>query len=442
MEEAFWITSEADPMTGAPTFDFAAYETNSSLWTTMVDGSVPPFNPKAIDGNWMVGIMKNDVVERSFVESGIPVPNPLPVYGYITHDLTNFSFQGDLTKLPWYDPVYEEVSRLFFIGSISPAIACVSKIFQYFNSKGVTHIVFDQRSAAGGGSAMAPAISILSGGDRSFSIDELSMINRLEPNGVSDVYSEGSLARQLELEGLTYPVLGPLGLNTYSDCKPSVFEQAGVPVDGFFRGTVDQPRNIMWIHPNQTISATQLDLCTIKGTSLDKSTWDGDLGSNTTVAVYGSYVLPFSTGGGFDNIVQWYGKNRAGEEPLKVPPLFLVDRYEVARLGYRTDDDVLQALDQDFNQLTRPHILWDMNSDVWIQDIGFVTGSPSVDPSVDGEPWVAQRPNVSTFVDYNDGLTWRDAILDRVFIMGADPNLKDNFYAQNTYGFIANPTPQ
>jgi len=47
----------------------------------------------------------------------------------------------------------------------------------------------------------------------------------------------------------------------------------------------------------------------------------------------------------------------------------------------------------------------------------------------------------SSPVNYDDVSTWRDAAIDRSFIMANDPNLKDNFYAQNSYGFIADPSP-
>ena len=197
----------------------------------------------------------------------------------------------------------------------------------------------------------------------------------------------------------------------------------------------------MWINPNSTISATQIDLYRIKGTSLDQTSYDGDLGNNTCVAVYGSYTLPFSTSGSYLSVVDYYGKARAGEESLTQPPMFAIDRFESQRAAFTDASGTLLAPDQSFNQLIRPHILWDMNADVWFQDIGFVTGSASVNPAVDGEPWVAQRAAVSNFVDYNDSATWRDAIMDRVFVMANDPNLKDNFYAQNSYGFIADPSP-
>ena len=440
LKEAFWMTQGVG-MSGEPTFGFAAYETNSSVFTSTINGSPPPMNPDAVSGNWMVGIIKDSTVQRAFEESVNGVPNPLPVYGYITHDLTSFSNAGDPTQLPWYDPEYEKIG----LGqSVAAAIAFVARILQYFNANDVTHIIFDQRTAVGGASPVVQALCLLSGGDRKFNntftfIYEQMSLNQ---NGVEEVFSSLAAIQQGEIDGLvTYPILGPLGLTTINDCKPSVYEAAGVPVDGFFRGTVDQPRNIMWINPNSTISGTQLDLYTIKGTSLNQDTYDGDLGNNTCVCVYGSYTLPFSTSGGYLSILDYYGKSRESEETSTQPPMFAIDRFEGSRYGFTDSNNTLLAPDQSFNQLVRPHILWDMNANVWFQDIGFVTGSPSVIPTVDGEPWVGQRSDVSNFVDWNDVSTWRDAIMDRTFVMAADPNLKDNFYSQNSYGFIADPSP-
>ena len=438
LKEAFWMTVTAASPNDPPVYDMAAYETNSSAWTSMFDGSPAPANPDAVAGNWMVGIYEESVVQRAFEEAGEAVPNPLPVYGYLTHDTTQFSTTGDVEQLPWYDPDYELLNTF---GSISAAVAMVSKIFQYFNTNGVSHFVMDQRTTIGGGAPVAQAISLLSGGDRTFVGIENTVDQKqpLTPNGVTNIYDRDDLFLQAENEGLlTYPVLG---LSSVNDCKPSAYLANGVPADGFFQGTITNPKRIIWINPNSTISAGQADLITIKGSSLDQDNFDGELGNNTCVAVYGTYSLPFSTSGTYFNIYQWYGIPRSGEEEIQNPPMNGLDRVEGSRLGYTTSDNVLQAIDQSFNQLIRPHILWDMNSNVWFQDIGFVNGGTGVQPAVDGEPWVDQRPAVSSPVNYDDVSTWRDAAIDRSFIMANDPNLKDNFYAQNNYGFIADPSP-
>jgi hypothetical protein len=428
LSEAWWVIRSVGGG-GEPTFDLAAYETHSSDWETMSDGSEPPSNPDHVDGNWLVGILDNSVVERSFMERGEAVPDPLPKYGYITSDWTLFDFSGDQTLLPWYDPNYEAVAGTIFGTNIAAGVAMVSRIFQYFNANGVKHMIVDKRTSAGGGAPVTFAMAILSGGDRKLNMDEWRGFQNLQPNGIQEGYSAFDVIRKAEAEGVyTYPTLG---LSSGDDVSPSAYLAAGVPADGFFKGG-----NIIWIMSNTTGSGTQLDYAIFKGTSVDQSTFDGDLGEDTCITMYGSYWLPFSTGGNYYSYISWYGENRKGEEEVPLPPMWAVDRWEVNQNCYRIDGAL--TTQAGFDQLNRPHILWDMKQDVWFQDIGF-TIDGNVMPEIDGNAWVEQRGNVSTFVDYCDPFTWRDAILDRVVPMANDPDLKDHHYAGDSYGFVCDP---
>jgi hypothetical protein len=437
LSEARWMTQGVGGG-GEPTFDFAAYETHAFEITGMADGSSPPVNPDVVAGDWLVGILKDSVVERAFIERGEAVPNPLPKYGYITNFFTSFSFSGDQTLLPWYDPDYEAVgSGAFFATNIAAGVAMVARIFQYFNENGVSHMIVDKRTAVGGGSPVTFAMNLLMGGERKLNMDEYRVFQPLQQNGIQEGYSVFDTIKKAEAEGVyTYPVLG---VSSGDVISPSAYLAAGVPAISFFNGSGGSTKNVIWIQSNTSSSGTQSDYAVTKGSSLNQSTFDGDLGANTCVTMYGTYHLPFSTGGNYESYVNWYGENRKGMEEVPLPPLWGADRWETFQNCYRIDGVLTSQAGYD--QLNRPHILWDMNSDVWIQDIGFTTDGPNIIPEIDGNPWIAQRGNVSTVVDYCDPFSWRDAILERSVTMANDPNLKDHHYAGDSYGFVADPTP-
>jgi hypothetical protein len=431
----------------------------------------------------MVGIVKDSVVIRSFNEASIPVPNPLPKYGYITHDSTDFSYKGDKTLLPWYDEDFEFAASQIFASNISAAVKMVSTIFQYFNTNGVSHFFFDQRSTVGGGSPVSLAIALLSGGDRVLNYTNIPDMQSLEPNSVQQVYNTFGLIQQGEAEGVfTYPVLG---LNTVRDCWPSAYLAAGVPSNGFFKGTPSDPHYIIWMNPCTTISATQVDLAIVKGTSVDQTAFDGNLGSDTCMMLYGSYTQPFSTGGGYYAFFDWYARKpipRKGEEEIKLPLMFSLDRWESnGNTGYTLEDNtILASQSSNFDQVCKPHIVWDMNADVYFRDIGYVvggslfspawssltsyaagdlvsysgknyksltgTGNLNQQPDIsalywriqnEGSPWATQRVGLIDPVNYIDPFTWRDTAMERAFVMAADPNVKDHYYALDNYGFLS-----
>lgn len=55
----------------------------------------------------------------------------------------------------------------------------------------------------------------------------------------------------------------------------------------------------------------------------------------------------------------------------------------------------------------------------------------------EGSPWATQRVGLIDPVNYVDPFTWRDTAMERAFVMAADPNVKDHYYALDNYGFLS-----
>ena len=187
----------------------------------------------------------------------------------------------------------------------------------------------------------------------------------------------------------------------------------------------------------------------VKGTSLDKHRFSGDFGINTQMLGYGVYYRPFSTGGGYTSYINWWTVGRKGSETIKNGLMFGLDRYEVVRFGYvdegniydiEDENRVLKAYDQDFDFLQKPNIKWDMNADVFFQDIGFTLDAEpgTVDPLLDGQPWICKRYDD---VRFNDFGTWRDTVIEKCVTMATDPNVNDHLYQNDGYGYVTYSCP-
>ena len=181
----------------------------------------------------------------------------------------------------------------------------------------------------------------------------------------------------------------------------------------------------------------------VKGTSLNQIEYNGDFGRSTQFIEYGVYYRPFSTSGNYDSYLNWWTKNRAGAEENPRGLMMSLDRWEASRTGYMDGNvdgrgGVLKGLDQEFSNLHRPHIKWDMNANVFYQDIGYTTGNigTSVDVATDGEPWL---PNRYSGISFSDPLTFRDTVLERCVQMAVDPNVTSHFYQDDGYGYVSQP---
>ena len=346
-----------------------------------------------VDGEWTIGIIRDDRVVRSLREQGLIGPtDPAPAkFGYITHHWSSFSFVGDPTQLSWFD---QDASAATPISTnLQMAALMAARIIGYFNDAGVNHIICDIRNTTGGSSSVWNAIMTLCGGDRERNggfgtVGIANNIQNIDPAGVQSVFDGMSLNKYSEDNGITvYQFIS--GTRT---CYPSDWESIvsqGFPSNGFFRGTSpSNQKKLLWYTNSTTISATQDAYCGFKGTSRDTTNFDGDLGNDTKFVGYGCYYRPFSTGGGYDTYLNWYARNRAGEEDIKFGPMWAIDRWDAGRVitvsgttypivegepdySQPSTGGVVKALDQEFSKLHQPHIKWDMNADNFFQDIGY-----------------------------------------------------------------------
>jgi hypothetical protein len=381
----------ADPV-GATDYFFDPYATHENLFATRRDrkpaggpataynrfGSV---NVDAVAGDYVVGILRDDVVERKFCEDGLTgLP---PKYGYVSHAISQFGRKGDMDKWEWFD---EEADNLSTFGSGTQAAALAwARIFEWFNAEGVTNVIVDQRNTIGGGSPFWVMMARLSGGDRQFNHNNSDNMSNLDPTGVLCVRDDMSMTKYCEDQGwITYKYL-----TDFRACNPSDFMSIvdqGFPENGFFNANgggeglypsvnnMDSKR-ILWFSNATTISATQNAYCAVKSTSKDTSLFDGDFGDGTKFIGYGCYYRPFSTGGNYNSFINWYSVGRNGEEDIKVPLLWHADRWEWGRVVYYQGEEgsqVMKGLDQDFSELHKTHYKWDMNADIFFQDIGYV----------------------------------------------------------------------
>ena len=437
LEDPQWLGARkftSGPYTGAPDYFFIPYvQHTGETGRIPVDGAV--FHPQAVPGDWLVGVLK-DAKARSIL--GLGPAAPVPRVGYITWYTSKWATDGDSSILPWYDPNFSTVD--------AAAIVAVARIFQLFNSKQVKHIVIDVRNTGGGGETFWNAFCALAGGKRYFGLTDATPVMTLEPNGLTLVKTGHNFQVAKEEAGaVTYNYQ-----STILDCNPDAFVAAGllsVVPNGVWNGEVTgqaalgKRSNIMWLANATATSNPQYKCLLLKSTSLDQVEYNGDLGKSTQFVEYGVYYRPFSTSGSYDSYLNWWTKGRVGEEENPIGLMMGLDRWEASRSAYFDGNvdgkgGVLKGLDQEFSNLHRPHIKWDMNATVYYQDVGFVVGNSGVNVITDGEPWVPSRyPDVK----FGQPLTYRDSTLERCVQMVNDVNLNSHFYQEDGYGFVSKP---
>lgn len=432
------------PYFGATDYDFIPYTASTNPYAFTRPGS----SPRVIDfsqvaGSWLCGVLRDDKAREI-----LALPPLAPVterVGYITWYNGEWSGLGDLTILPWYDP------KVIGYNTDSSGIAGAARVLQYLLSQDCKHIVIDVRNNAGGSDQFWGAFAQLVGDHRYFSEDTLYPILSLQPNGITPVASAMNFERERELTGIdTYLYqtslneINPQGINTTGQLS-SLIPNAlfnGVTTGQTARGRVS---NIIWITNATTISNPQAEYLILKGTSIPgidgTNNYDGNFGLDTHFIGYGVYYRPFSAAGEYDSFMNWWTRGRKGEEQVHNPIMASIDRQEESRVMYHDQQDIdgnggiFKGTDQEFSKLQQPQIKWNMDSDVFFQDIGFVLGNPGVNPSLDGEPWVNSRPGYES-VRFDNPLTWRDTAFERAVQMVNDPNLESQYYLDNGYGYV------
>jgi len=426
LEDPQWLGYTTNA--GAPDYNFIPYVDSVGLG---------PFAPTAVAGSWLVGVMQPEKT-REILELA---PNdPVPGIGYITWYTSEWSSDGDSSLLPWYDPNFASVD--------ATAVAAAARVLQYFNDNDVKHIIIDVRNTIGGGEPFWNAFSALVGGKRYFNLTDTTPVMSLEPNGITSVRTSVNFQVAKEDAGVvTYNYQ-----DTILDCNPDAFVAAGLTdyiPGGVWNGEVTGQAdlgltsNIIWLSNATAISNPQYKCLLVKGTSRDQVEYNGDFGRSTQFIEYGVYYRPFSTSGNYDSYINWWTKNRAGAEENPRGLMFGLDRWEASRTGYMDGNvdaqgGVLKSLDQEFSNLHRPMIKWDMNANVFYQDIGYTIGNigTSVDPATDGEPWMQDR---YSGIAFDDPLSFRDTTLERCVQMVCDPNVTSHFYENDGYGYVSEP---
>lgn len=447
MAEAFWLASttfQSGPYAGAPDYygvPFAQHTASPDYFFRTVIAGLPPTprDKNVVPGDWLYGVMRDDKA-RSIL--GLSANAPVDRVGYITYYTTDFDSKGDSTLLPFknVDPGQEA------------AIVAAARILQYFNSKGVKHIICDVRHTVGGGSPFWPAFAALTGGKRygamykGLGTGAIVPVSSIEPNGITAMTTPLNIQRYKEISGeVVYD-----GRLRDSEVNPQAFVDFGLtdvvgsspsPLwNGEITGQAAKglTSNIIWISSETAISAPQADYMYMKSVSMDGSAFDGDYGKSTRFVGYGVYDRPFSTSGNYDCSVNWWTRGRAGQEENPNALIFGMSRWEASRVGYvdgavEGEGGILKAVDQDFENLHRPQIKWDFNANVYFEDIGFTIGNPGLLPS-DPETLIPPRyPGVN----FNNPLTWRDSALERIVQMANDPNLISHFYQDDGYGYVS-----
>lgn len=413
---------------GAPAYGFAEFVSNSSEYATTFDGSDPIMNPKRVEGEWIVGTLIPDKVKEILnLEDG----DEIPVIGYITHYWSSWSGAGNSSLLPWADTFSNSPSSL----------AGVMTVIKYFNDLGVQHIIADIRNTVGGGNSFWNQFRWAVGEYRRISDCVLEKIMPVDPNSVS-VYTDSQNIEQFVID---------------NNLKPGVIDSrfvdpdyvASFAPDSVWNGEVTGSQaNIIWLTNASTISATQVAYTNFKGCSLDKETFDGDFGKDTQFIGYGVYYRPFSTPGNYISYINWWTKGRKGSEIIQNGLLLGLDRFEVGLSGFiqgEVDDEqnylpgaTLLDLGQEFNELHRPNIKWDMNGTVAFQDIGFTKDTIHVDPLLDGEPYVCKRYDD---VNFKEPTTFRDTVLEKCVMMATDPAVNTHFFQDDGYGYVNSNCP-
>jgi hypothetical protein len=380
--EPLWLVSRpitVGPNTGAPGYYFDAYNTHESQEGFYTGTTV---NPDIVSGEFLIGIVRDDKVRQAL---GLLPTDPLPSgkVGYISHTSSDFSWNGDPTIYSWYDENLANIDSLS--NNMNMVILACATVMNYFNEHGCDHIICDIRNTQGGWSSFMWSFIKLMGDDREHQLTGgvTSLFNSIEAVDIQYSKSTMSLLRHSELNGgRPYK-----WFTSNRDCKPSdiakifTYPDHGFPANPFFKGSEDKQKRVIWFINATTTSGTQLAYIQSKAASKDTILFDGDFGSNTQFIGYGCYYRTFSTAGSYGSFINWYGNNRIGAELHPNAPMFGLDRIEIGRVcyiegadvsqGYPSTGGVAKALDGELGNLHQPHLKWDMNADIFVQDIGY-----------------------------------------------------------------------
>jgi len=434
LEDPRWLITGImgpGPVAGAPDYSSVPYRLHTGTDYQALEPTDVKY-PDAVAGDWLFGVVK-DSKARSIL--GLKANQTPPRIGYITWYTSAFSSQGNSALSTWNDPDFPKAD--------TAALTAAARILQYFNQRGVQHIIVDVRNTVGGGENFWKSFASLVGDDRFYNDTGAEAIMTLEPNGVQYVRADVNFQVQREILGeATY-----LFRDTVLNCWPSALVAGGIEAvipgatwNGEVTGqaAVGRKSNILWISNATSISNPQFQLLDIKATSLDKETYNGDFGKSTQFIHYGIYDRPFSTSGNYESQLNWHGKGRAGEEENPVGLMMAIDRWEASRSAYLDgaidgEGGVLKGLDQEFGDLHRPHIKGNMNATVYWGDIGYTIGNKGVDEETDGVPYVPPRYKDVVF---GQPLTYRDSTLERCIQMVCDPDVESHFYQDDGYGYV------
>lgn len=337
-------------------------------------------NGDIVDGEYVIGVTKDSAVNRALAEAGLPQDTLPPKCGYMSHTDYGFSAQGSITR--WFWAAEDQESA---IGK-TPTLAA-ARIVEFFNSEDVkaNTIIVDDRNAIGGLTTLYGNLKRLYGGKREENYDSAYRIHNFDPNGLVSLSSFETLVKYTQ-DNLT-------GVETdyqeyFRSIDPQYFANYAVPLgfpeNGFFNGSLASnpgPKTIVWYTNATQISAPQVAYVETKGTSLNTIEFDGDFGDDTRFIAYGCYYRPFATTGNYASFLNFYAKGRAGGEELVNPPIGFMDRLEsIFPLAYITGSDnssfpstggVVKMHGQEFERIHQPQLVWDMNANIFFQDIGF-----------------------------------------------------------------------
>lgn len=420
IEDPRWLISLAGPG-NVPTIEFIPYVDYESVYSTNPNRAT---NPNIIDGEWLVGVFRDNKVRQAL---GRGPSDPVPKIGYLTYYFSAASLAGNPTTQPWYEPNGGPANQ---IGTFIAA-----KILEYYNIHQVQHIIFDIRNTVGGNNPVITALAEHIGASRTYNYDPpISTITKqqlFDDTGFEVYYDQTAMQKYAEDRGaISYKYI-PTIRAADPDALLSVFTEQELfrgPPPTIMPGLSTQ-RNLVWFTNETTISSTQDVYLIMKGTSLTQA-YDGDFGGNVQFIGYGVYDRPFSTSGNYTSFLDWYSRDRESREEVKIPPMYSIDRLEATNSIWY-DGSIVKSGGQSFERLHQPNIKWNMNADIFYQDIGYTLDN-SVPPQY-GQPWTHKRYND---VIFTNSLTWRDSFLERAIQMAVDPNVKSHFFVDDGYGYV------
>lgn len=424
-----WMISFAGP-DNEPVIDTIPYIQYESYYSSNPNR---PIVNNIIPSEFLLGVVREDKVREAL---SLAPGDIAPIYGYLRYTESSISLNGNSGSQPWYEQ-YAGFAR-------RAPTKIADAITQYMNNNNVQHVFVDVLNTQGGTSSVFEALAEHMGADRVFnktilSAGNIAYYDKFDDNGNSRIDDTANVRRRAENMGLI-----PYNYTSFANyCSPSLIASPDIfGPNTVFGGTktglnpnLNSERVVLWTATESTTSATQDAYLTMKGSSLDPE-YAGDFGNNVRFVGYGSYPRPFSTGGGYEAFYNTYGKGRAGEEELRVPVLPFVSRFEGFRTKYYDRENVCKSTDQDFGNLQRPSIKWDMNPDVFFEDIGYTQGA-GVDETLYGRPWI-MAPRYPGVV-YTDQLTWRCTLFEHSLRMMADPTLNTHIYANDGFGNVSAP---